>query len=321
MKAKYWAMGAAGVVLVLALTCSVAQRPPWASPVASTQNITICSSTLQIDFAPGELDLSHDEIVAWITQAATAVATYYGRFPVAHDRILIVPIANQHGIRQGTTWGTHGAFTRMTVGQHTTHQDLQQDWVMTHEMVHTAFPSLEDSHHWIEEGLATYIEPIARVQSGGLTSESVWADMVRDMPKGEPEADDRGLDHTPTWGRTYWGGAMFFLYADVAIRERTNNKKGLQDALRTIVASGKTIEVDGTPREAFAIGDKATGVHVLVELYDQQADKPIHEDLPTLWLRLGIHRTPNGSVTFDDQAPLAAVREAIMHRRTACSQQ
>ena len=27
-----------------------------------------------------------------------------------------------------------------------------------------AFPSLPDDQHWMEEGLATYVEPIARVE-------------------------------------------------------------------------------------------------------------------------------------------------------------
>ena len=39
-----------------------------------------------------------------------------------------------------------------------------------------------------------------------------------------------GLDNTHTWGRTYWGGAMFCLLADVEIRRRTHNRRGLQDA-------------------------------------------------------------------------------------------
>ena len=59
------------------------------------------------------------------------------------------------------------------------------------------------------------------------------------MPKGLPAAGDRGLDYTPTWGRTYWGGALFCLLADIDIRKRTSNRFGLQDALRAIVAAGR----------------------------------------------------------------------------------
>ena len=111
--------------------------------------------------------------------------------------------------------------------------------MMTHELIHTAFPSMADEHHWIEEGISVYVEPIARVQNGLLRPEKIWADMVRDMPQGDPGPSDGGLDRTHTWGRTYWGGAQFCLLADVTIRKQTHNKKGLQDALRAIVAAGE----------------------------------------------------------------------------------
>ena len=104
-----------------------------------------------------------------------------------------------------------------------------------------AFPSVSRQHHWIEEGLATYVEPIARAQAGSLRAERVWADMVRDMPQGQPGPGDRGLDHTRNWGRTYWGGAVFCLLADVQFRARTGNRRGLQHALRGILAAGGNI--------------------------------------------------------------------------------
>jgi hypothetical protein len=44
---------------------------------------------------------------------------------------------------------------------------------MTHELVHMAIASLADEHHWLEEGLATYVEPIARAQDGQLPAAKV----------------------------------------------------------------------------------------------------------------------------------------------------
>jgi hypothetical protein len=66
----------------------------------------------------------------------------------------------------------------------------------------------------------------------------VWRDLIEGLPHGLPRAGDRGLDFTPTWGRTYWGGAMYCLLADVEIRKRTGNRHGLQDALRGVLAGG-----------------------------------------------------------------------------------
>jgi hypothetical protein len=288
--------------------------PPWRHSVASSQTIHIGGATIQVDFGPGKFALPQDRIMQWVKNAASSVATYYGRFPVTRDRILI-EAAPGAGILRGTTWGDvdgFQAFHRMVLGEQTSQQDLDDDWEMTHELVHSAFPAMADEHHWIEEGLATYIEPIARVQRGLLRPEKIWTDMLRDMPKGNPESSGGGLDNTPSWGRTYWGGAQFCLLADVTIREQTHNRKGLEDALRGLVNAGGTIDQEWPLRKALEIGDKATGTHVLVQLYDEMGDKPKQVELEHLWQQLGVVRSGNG-VRFDDHAPLAAVRMAITH--------
>jgi predicted metalloprotease with PDZ domain len=134
--------------------------------------------------------------------------------------------------------------------------------------------------------------------------------MISDMPKGLPGAGDRGLDNTHTWGRTYWGGAIFYLLADVRIRERTDNRVGLQDALRAIVANGGNVQVAWDVRRTLETGDKATGTKVLVELYDEMRATPVTPDLAQLWQRLGVKLTREGA-EFDDAAPLAGIRKAI----------
>jgi hypothetical protein len=282
--------------------------------VASSRTISVGGASIQIDFSDGAVDLSHDAILQWIKNAARAVSTYYGRFPVQRERILVEFVEDRSGVGGGTTWGDVAglpAFTRIHVGQHSTQQDLDDDWMMTHEMVHTAFPSQEDEHHWIEEGLAVYIEPVARVQAGLLRPEKIWSDMVRDMPKGNPQAFDQGLDQTHTWRRTYWGGAQFCLLADVTIRQQTKNRKGLQDALRGIVSAGGTIDKEWPLTKALTVGDEATGTQVLMNQYNQMRDTPTPVDLDKLWKKLGVEAIAGGGVRFNDAAPDAAIRQAI----------
>ena len=44
-----------------------------------------------------------------------------------------------------------------------------------------------------------------------VTAKEVWAKFYDGLPKASRDmAGDRGLDRTPTWGRIYWGGAMFW---------------------------------------------------------------------------------------------------------------
>jgi hypothetical protein len=286
---------------------------PHQPAIALSQTLAVGSATLQIDFSDGPLDLPRSEIVQRIQTAAQAVATYYGRFPAPRTRILVIPVVGQHGVLQGTTWGNRSgfsAFLRLRIGQSTTREELASDWVITHELVHTALPSLPDDQHWLEEGIASYVEPIARVQAGQLSAAGIWADMMQGMPNGEPEPHDQGLDVTHTWGRTYWGGAMFCLMADVEIRKQTGNRRGLQDALRAIVAAGGSIDKEWPLSRVLGIGDQATGTHVLEQMYARWSVTPVPVDLPQLWTQLGVRSTPHG-VTFDALAPLAAIRDSI----------
>ena len=306
-------MGAAVV------STAVAQRGPgFAGAVATTHRLEVGDTSLQVDVATGTFDLGPDAMVAHVEKAAKAVAAYYGKFPVRGARVLVVPVAGESGVLQGTTWGAvrgWQAFSRLRIGQHTTQADLDDDWMMTHELVHMAFPTMPDDQHWIEEGLSTYVEPVARVQLGELKAGQIWRDMVRDMPKGEPRAGDEGIDHTHTWARTYWGGALFCLVADVAIRRETNNKKGLQDALRAIMERGGTINHDWDLPRALSVGDEATGTQVLMRLYNEWKDKPVTVDLEKLWEELGVNWVDGGSVEFVDQAPEAGIRKAITAKR------
>ena len=283
--------------------------------MASSQTIHVGGAAIQIDLAPGSLDLNHAAVVKWIDTAARAVSNYYGRFPVPRERVLVVPVADREGVLSGTTWGNvdgFPAFARMRIGQHTTEQDLTGDWTMTHEFVHTALPSLAPDHHWLEEGLATYIEPIARGQIGTLSPQQVWGEMLRDMHQGEPDPGDLGLDQTHTWASTYWGGALFCLLADTQIREQTGNRKGLQDALRGILASGGSIAVHWPISKVLRTGDDATGTQVLTQLYRKMGESaytPV--DLGAIWKRLGV-RFVNGGIVFDNHAPLARIRQRIL---------
>src|SRR5579862_1822726 len=271
--------------------------------------LEVGEASIDVSFDSDPFDLGQAALLDWVMQSARAATAYFGRFPVTHAQVRLV-LSRGGRLSNGVSFGEPGARCRMTVGQHVTQGDLDDDWVLTHEMIHFGFPSVEERHHWIEEGIATYVEPIARAKVGRLTAERVWREMVDGMPQGLPAAGDQGLDNTHTWGRTYWGSAMFCLLADIEIRKQTGNAKGLQDALRAINRAGGTIEADWPLERVIEVGDKATHGKVLVELYSQMASKPVPVDLPDLWKQLGVVRGDHG-VIFDNRAALASIRASI----------
>jgi hypothetical protein len=189
---------------------------------------------------------------------------------------------------------------------------LENDWVLVHEMTHLALPDVGDDHAWLAEGLAVYVEGVARVQAGNRTIEDVFAEEQRSMPRGVPGASGAGLDQDHSWGRTYWGGALFCLLADVRIRQRTGNRLGLQDAMRAVLRASGGLSTDWDIGKVLATADAAVGVPVMTELYAQMKDRPFAPDLPALWRSLGVEAA-GSSVRITDQAPLAAIRRAIFN--------
>src|SRR3954452_12256396 len=106
-------------------------------------DLEIAGGTLHVGFAPGEMTLPKEKILDWTRMSAKAVATYYGRFPVSSLRLLLVPVDGAR-IRGGTTWGYRGAAIRIPIGRDSTEEVLRRDWVMVHEMLHTALPDMND---------------------------------------------------------------------------------------------------------------------------------------------------------------------------------
>jgi hypothetical protein len=299
--------------LSLAVAAVVVIRAAEARPDARHLRSEVGGAAIDVTIEAGSLALSDSAIQGWIDTAARSVTSYYGAFPVRDVSITIRPVKGRR-VGHGVTYGGRRPHINVDLGGDATERALKEDWVLTHEMVHLAFPDVARNHHWIEEGIATYVEPFARKRVGELTSEKVWGDLIRGLPQGLPRSGDQGLDRTPTWGRTYWGGALFCLLADVEIRKATSSRSGLEDALKGIQAAGGSIRDHWDLERALGEGDRATGVQVLVKLYNAHKETAVPTDLDALWKELGVELR-DGKVHFDDAAPLASVRHAIDHSR------
>ena len=300
--------------LALALWAAERATPAYTAsnaapcPATTTEALEIRGSTLCVamgDPAPGRRDILH----AWVERSARIVAQYYGRFPAT---LVLVELEAREGdgVGGGRTTSDGGLVIRVGVGRDATAERLANDWVLVHEMVHLALPEVGRAHNWLAEGLAVYVEGVARAQFGNRDVADVWAEDRRSMPMGLPREGEGGMDQTPTWGRTYWGGALFCLEADVTIREKTHNRLGLQTALRAIMNKTGGYSSEREMSSVLKIGDEATGTRVLEDLYDEYRNSPRAPDLDRLWAQLGVPDDPK-TQPFDDHAPLAAIRVAI----------
>jgi hypothetical protein len=261
---------------------------------------------LEIQFAPGIETSLRGRLLPWVRNGAAAVAQWFGRFPVPQSELLLLPLEGD-GVVSGVSFGVPSPLIRIRLGRDVSDAQLRDDWILTHEMVHLAVPQLPLRQRWLHEGIATYVEALARGQAGQTSASAVWQGWYRAMAQGQPAVHDRGLDFTPTWGRTYWGGALFCLQADVQLRRRGNPGRGLQQALQGLLQAGGDYRVRWAASRVLATADAAVGGHTLSALYEDMKDRPVRIDLESLWRELGVeaHR-------LRDDAPLAPVRRAIL---------
>jgi len=301
---------------VLQVAAGVALSTLWPAARAADvdepiiESLVFGASDVELQFAPGLSAAVRVQARAWVERSAAAVIAYLGRFPVAHAELLVIPFDGA-GVRGGVSFGEPAPRVRVRVGRESGPAHFRGDWVLVHEMVHLAIPALPRTQRWLHEGLATYVEPVMRTRAGLVTEPELWGSLARGMPQGQPKEGDEGLDHTHTWGRTYWGGATFCLLADVQMRQRSARRAGLQQALQGLLAAGGNYGVSWPVERVLAAADAAVGQTTLAELYALMKDCPWPVDLEALWRDLGVQPRADGPAVLVDDAPLADVRRAI----------
>jgi hypothetical protein len=196
--------------------------------------------------------------------------------------VFVVPVDDSDEVAFGEVRALTGASIAVFVGTGFRPEiDYARDWVLVHELVHLGAPTLVGSRErWFSEGLATYEEPLVRSRAGWLDSEALWRFWGTNLRRGHGQrlGIDLGID------ATYWGGAAFFLRADLLIRARTEGRATLVDVLRGWTRHGFTTEQVRSIDAAIAHADAATGVNVLRGLYEEYVIREV--PLPVdAWLR------------------------------------
>ncbi|HEX2873552.1 MAG TPA: hypothetical protein VHP33_19975 [Polyangiaceae bacterium] len=274
------------------------------------RTLDIDGARLEVTRLDSSLDRSFDELNAWIAKSADAVHDFYGAFPVPRASVMLLPVPGRDGVVFGKVLPESEPAVALLVGQHAPTKALYSDWILVHELFHLGFPSFFDEGKWLDEGLATYYEPIIRVRAGLYTEAELWKELAASMPQGLQAFERQGLEHATDFRGIYWGGAIACLVADVEARKR-DVKRGLEVGLRALRDSGANACEVWSLADTIGTIDKALGAPTLAPIAAAHARRGSAFDLQALLRDLGVSVNANGSVKLSDHAPLAAVRRAI----------
>lgn len=216
----------------------------------------------------------------WVRASLEAARRWFGSLPEdVSIRLVGEPGA---GVRFGLAEWAQPPQVTVWVGTRASAATLRDDWVLTHELLHTGFPLMPERSAWLTEGLATYAEPLARARAGTRDLHQAWSALRNSLPQGEAAPGDGGLDGTTSWARRYWGGALWCFAADVSLREQTKGKLGLDAAQGLLAKSGATLREGWSAVRAVRALDNLTGTDVFSTLHDLHVDNARFFGVPGL---------------------------------------
>jgi len=198
---------------------------------------------------------------------------------------------------------------------------FDRDWVAVHELSHLFHPYLDDEGSWLAEGLATYYQNVLRARAGLLTPAEAWEQIDYGFARGRGamRAGDVPLGASgerPNFMRVYWSGTAYWLEVDTELRRASGNRLDIDEALRRFDDCCLPSYRAWQPAEFVAKLDALAGTDVFRKHFDAYAKRRDFPDLKPLYARLGLVRTAGDTLAFDDAAPEANVRRAIMAPRS-----
>ncbi|MBA3564180.1 MAG: hypothetical protein H0W33_09280 [Gammaproteobacteria bacterium] len=297
----------------------------WPARVAfgdfEIDTIEVPGARLRLALLGGDGRAGRDAVRRWISEAATAVSTLYGRFPLESAQILVLP-SSQSG--SPVPWAQvlrgGGASAHFFINARASEAELRGDWTAAHELSHMLLPYVDRDDAWLSEGFASYHQNVLRARAGMLSPADAWQKLDAGFQRGiRGTVENRSLSEVSSsmgrnraYMRVYWSGATIALMADVRLRQQTDNRQSLGTALEAL----ETCCLPGTrtwsARELFAKLDELTGTQVFRDLYAAHAHSEDFPDLRAVFRDLGIDAS-RGRLRLEADAPLARIRDAIMN--------
>jgi hypothetical protein len=260
---------------------------------------------------PGRFAITARDRQHWLERTVAAVSDFWHGFPVAAATLFVVPYPGGREIAQGKVVATGGASVAIVLGSKANRSVLEHDWVLVHELFHLGVPSFAGEGKWLDEGLATYYEPLIRTRAGWRSERALWGELASGLPRGLQAMEIDGLENARDGSGIYWGGAMLALLADVQARRRSDGRLGLEDGLRAVLAKGGNATTVWSVDDIVQAVDERLGEPVLRPLVQAHRESGQPANLDGTLRELGVGWGPRGP-WLDDAATLQHIRRAIV---------
>jgi hypothetical protein len=294
----------------------------WAAAIAighfDEERIALPGGVLRLTILHGADADQRAKLHAWFDRVAHAVLGAYGRLPLPDVQVLMIPTtAHGQAVLFGQSVRGQGNALQLLVDPSQPAQEFADDWMAVHELSHLMHPYLGDRGSWLAEGLATYYQNVLRARGGLLTPLQAWDRLNEGFARGAKMQGDDTLEQAAmqmhskhAYQRIYWAGAAFWLTVDRDLRRDSHGKLGLDTALARFRDCCLPAYTEWRPEDFVARLDQLAGTRIIATHYREFAAMRIFPEWKNIYADMGI-RDDGTRLHFDDQAPDAAIRDAI----------
>lgn len=283
------------------------------------RDVNVGDASLRVAVLDADTPASISAMDEWIREAAGAVSTLYGRFPLRQPQVLVVPIgARSEAVPWAQVLRGGGAAAHFFVDQNRPLSEYREDWTATHELSHMLLPYVGRGDAWLSEGLASYYQNVLRARAGMIDEELAWQKLYAGFGRGRRDSGTGTLSEVSKdmrasggYMRVYWSGAAIVLMADVELRRRTAGRMSLDIAMAQLATCCLPGDRTWSAREVFSRLDEITQSDVFMNLYRENVNNRNFPDISVTSRQLGI--TERGDKLHLSSARDArALRAAIM---------
>ncbi len=259
----------------------------------------------------GPLDTDIATLEHWVSDAATAVSTFWQRFPDEQALVTIVPDSGRKGVIFGKVLPESAPGVLIEMGEHTSREDLYADWILVHELFHIGFPSFyQEVSGSTRAWRRTSSRSSARARVGS-TSRRCGTSSCAPCRKVSPPSGASGSRRARATATSI--GAEPSTACSPISRSARRRAAAPGSSRACAPCSRRAV----TPSEVWSlsqvlkVADNAVGTPVLLDLANAHAYAATPVDLDALWERLGVVRS---DARRDPGRQSAARRAAAVHR-------
>lgn len=219
------------------------------SPVANGthlpyERLELPGCVLLLDWRGKFSNTQKAKLKTWLTSVANTVSLLHGTLPRPEIRIALQSYPAKSAVPFARVLRQEPEGVLFYINPDRPVDEYINDWTAYHELSHLFIPYPGNADIWFSEGLASYYQNVLQARAGILTKDEARQKLRAGFERGQNDSGHAQLtlgELSPVmrdkhaFMRVYWSGALYFLQADLMLRNLptgNNPPLTLDDVLR-----------------------------------------------------------------------------------------